>query len=115
MGEYQYRDAAWAVRSAARRIASEIHATISPSSITDGESSMAIRVCLAGVTGWAGQTLAKSIQETDDIQIVAGVSRQQAGRKLSEALGLVDLSGMISASAEEALATPCDVFVEYTK
>jgi len=76
---------------------------------------MTIRVCLAGVTGWAGQTLARSIQQTDDIEIVAGVSRQQAGRKLSEALGLADLGGMISASAEEALATPCDVFVEYTK
>ena len=76
---------------------------------------MTIRVCLAGVTGWAGQTLAKAIQQTDDIQVVSGVSRQHAGRTLSDALGLADVSGMIGASAEEALATPCDVFVEYTK
>jgi 4-hydroxy-tetrahydrodipicolinate reductase len=76
---------------------------------------MTIRVCLAGISGWAGQALAKGITQTDDIQVVAGVSRQQAGRILSDALGLPNLSGTISESAEEALATPCDVFVEYTK
>lgn len=76
---------------------------------------MTIRVCLAGITGWAGQALAKGISQTNDIEIVAGVARQQAGRSLSDALGLANLSGVISASAAEALTTPCDVFVEYTK
>ncbi len=76
---------------------------------------MTIRVCIAGVTGWAGQTLAKGIHQTKDIEIVAGVSRKHAGSQLSDALGLSGLNGTISASAEEALATPCDVFVEYTK
>ena len=76
---------------------------------------MTIRVCIAGVTGWAGSTLAKSLAQTDDIEIVAGVSRQGAGRSLSDALGAPNLSGVIRASVEEALATPCDVFVEYTK
>src|SRR6266496_4211674 len=76
---------------------------------------MTIRVCLAGVTGWAGQALAKAISQTDDIEVVAGVSRQYAGRPLSDVPGLSDLSGVIRASAEEALETPCDVFVEYTK
>jgi 4-hydroxy-tetrahydrodipicolinate reductase len=76
---------------------------------------MTIRVCLAGVTGWADGALARSIYLTSDIEIVAGVSRQHKGRTLSDALGLPGLSGIVSASAEEALATPCDVFVEYTK
>ncbi len=76
---------------------------------------MTIRVCLAGISGWAGSTLAKSISQTSDIEVVAGVSRQHAGRTLSELLSLPDLKGTISASAEEALTTPCDVFIEYTK
>ncbi|MBI1278238.1 MAG: 4-hydroxy-tetrahydrodipicolinate reductase [Anaerolineaceae bacterium] len=76
---------------------------------------MTIRVCLAGISGWAGSTLAKGINQTDDIEVVAGVSRQQAGRSLSEVLDLANIKGIISASAEEALAIPCDVFVEYTK
>lgn len=76
---------------------------------------MTIRVCLAGVTGWAGSALAKAISQTRDIQIVTGVSRQHAGSRLSDVLGLPQLNGTISASAEEALATPCDVLVEYTK
>ena len=76
---------------------------------------MTIRVCLAGVSGWAGQALAKGINQTDDIEVVSGVSRKFAGRSLSDALGLADRKGVISASADEALQTPCDVFVEYTK
>jgi len=76
---------------------------------------MTIRVCLAGITGWAGSALASGISQTNDIEVVAGVSRQHAGRPLAEALGLAHLHGLISASAQEALAAPCDVFVEYTK
>lgn len=76
---------------------------------------MTIRVCIAGVTGWAGSALAKAIVQTDDIQLVAGVSRKGAGRSLSDVLGTAGVDGMVSASAEEALQTPCDVFVEYTK
>jgi 4-hydroxy-tetrahydrodipicolinate reductase len=81
----------------------------------NGEICMTIRVCIAGVSGWAGSALAKGISQTNDIEVIAGVSRQHAGSTLSDTLGLPDLNGMISASAEEALATPCDVFVEYTK
>ncbi len=76
---------------------------------------MSIRVCIAGVTGWAGSALARGIQQTDDLELVAGVARQQAGRSLAEALSLPGVQGIVSGSAEEALATPCDVFVEYTK
>ncbi|MEO8610255.1 MAG: 4-hydroxy-tetrahydrodipicolinate reductase [Chloroflexota bacterium] len=76
---------------------------------------MSIRVCIAGISGWAGSVLAKGINQTDDIQVVAGVSRQHTGHPLRDVLGLPNLSGVISTSAEEALATPCDVMVEYTK
>lgn len=68
---------------------------------------MTIRVCLAGITGWAGSALANAITRTNDLKLVAGVSRKHAGQSLHDIV--------ISASAEEALKTPCDVFVEYTK
>src|SRR5690349_14700537 len=50
------------------------------------EVAMSLKVCLAGATGWAGAELARGLAGTDDLQLVAA----------------------------EALARPCDVFVEYT-
>ena len=47
---------------------------------------MTLRVCLAGVTGWAGSALARAIAQSDDLELVAGVSRRHAGRRLVEVL-----------------------------
>jgi 4-hydroxy-tetrahydrodipicolinate reductase len=76
---------------------------------------MAIKVCLAGATGWAGSELARSIAKTEDVTLVAAVARKEAGRALGDVLGEPRLAGRIHASAAAALVTPCDVFVEYTK
>lgn len=76
---------------------------------------MATRVCLAGATGWAGSELARGIARADDVALVAAVSRTHAGRVLGEVLGEPGLACPVYASAAEALARPCDVFVEYTK
>lgn len=74
-----------------------------------------INVCLAGATGWAGSELARGIARTDDITLAAAVSRTHAGRVLGEVLNEPALACPVHASAAEALAHPCDVFVEYTK
>ena len=74
-----------------------------------------INVCLAGATGWAGSELARSIAKRADLALVAAVSRKHAGRVLGEVLGEPRLACPVYASAAEALAIPCDVFVEYTK
>lgn len=74
-----------------------------------------IEVCLAGATGWAGSELARAIAKTDDIALVAAVSRTHAGRTLGEVLREPALTCPVFASAAEALATRCDVLVEYTK
>jgi 4-hydroxy-tetrahydrodipicolinate reductase len=74
-----------------------------------------IRVCLAGATGWAGSELARAIAKTEDLTLVAAVSRTHAGRSLGDALGDPRLTCPIRSSAAEALADACDVFVEYTK
>lgn len=76
---------------------------------------MKTRVCLAGVTGWAGAALARGIVKTDDIELVAGVSRQNAGRRLGQVLGISKLDVLARGSVDEALETACDVFVEYTR
>ena len=76
---------------------------------------MTIKVCLAGATGWAGSELARSIAKAEDLTLVAAVSRKHAGRLLGEVLDEPRLACPVYALAAEALANPCDVFVEYTK
>jgi 4-hydroxy-tetrahydrodipicolinate reductase len=74
-----------------------------------------INVCLAGATGWAGSELARGIAKAEGLTLVAAISRTHAGRELGEMLAEPDLTCSIYASATEALANHCDVFVEYTK
>ena len=76
---------------------------------------MVLKVCLAGATGWAGSALAHSIAKAPDLELVAAVGRKHAGRVLGEILGEPRLTARLYASATEALANACDVFVEYTK
>ncbi len=76
---------------------------------------MTIRVCLAGATGWAGSTLARAIAQSDDIELVAAVSRTHAQRILGDVLDEPRLTCPVFATAQEALTHPCDVFFEYTK
>jgi 4-hydroxy-tetrahydrodipicolinate reductase len=73
------------------------------------------KVCLAGATGWAGSELARGIAAAPDLTLVAAVSRVNAGRTLGEVLNESRLACPVFASTAEALASGCDVFVEYTK
>jgi 4-hydroxy-tetrahydrodipicolinate reductase len=76
---------------------------------------MTLKVCVAGATGWAGSELARSIAKAPDLALVAAIARKHAGRTLGDVLGEPRLTARVHASAAEALAEPCDVFVEYTK
>ena len=76
---------------------------------------MSISVCIAGATGWAGSSLAKAIAEEKDLQLVGAVSRTHAGKNLGDVLIDSGLDVVVRASAAQALESPCDVFVEYTK
>jgi 4-hydroxy-tetrahydrodipicolinate reductase len=78
-------------------------------------SDQAIAVCLAGATGWAGSELARGIARTTDIRLASAVSRSQAGRMLGDVLSDPAIKCLTYATAIEALAQGCDVFVEYTK
>ena len=77
---------------------------------------MPIQVCLAGATGWAGSALARGIAQSEDLSLVAAVSRTHAGKDLGEVLAEPHLSCPIYATAQEALNQhACDVFFDYTK
>ncbi len=76
---------------------------------------MTTRVCIAGATGWAGSALARAIATTEDLAVVAGVSRTHAGKTLGAVLDEPRLACPVYATAQEALAEPCDVFFEFTK
>jgi 4-hydroxy-tetrahydrodipicolinate reductase len=65
-----------------------------------------LRVCIAGVTGWVGAPLATAIASSEDLELTAAVARRARG----ETIEGVTVSGSVS----EALATPFDVFVDYT-
>jgi 4-hydroxy-tetrahydrodipicolinate reductase len=76
---------------------------------------MPTQVCLAGATGWAGSALARRIAKTDDIEIVAAISRKSAQQNLGNVLHEPSLNCLIYATAQEALSAHCDIFFDYTQ
>ena len=73
-----------------------------------------IRICFAGVTGWAAPPIVAAIDAADDLSLTCGVSRSAAGRLLAEAAASRS-DGSIYASVSEALrSVEVDVLVDYT-
>jgi 4-hydroxy-tetrahydrodipicolinate reductase len=76
---------------------------------------MAIRITLVGATGWVGKELVRAIAKTNDMTIVAAVSRTGAGKDVGEVAGLQPSGIKISGSLAEALNILSDVVIDYTK
>jgi 4-hydroxy-tetrahydrodipicolinate reductase len=76
---------------------------------------MAIRVVVAGATGWTGSAVAKAILGGSDFVLAGAVARSAAGRDAGEVLGLAGAGVAVSATLAEALAAPSDVVVDYTR
>lgn len=76
---------------------------------------MTIRVCIAGVTGWTGSSVAAAVMASQGLELVGAVARQAAGQTVSSAIG-VDGGGdiVVSARVGEALEAPTDVLIDYT-
>lgn len=74
-----------------------------------------IRVCVAGATGWTGSAVAKALLAAPEFALVGGVARKAAGRDLGEALGLAPLGTRVSATLAEALKTPTDAVIDFTR
>lgn len=76
---------------------------------------MKIKVCLGGVTGWVGSELVRAINNDKRFELVAAISRKQAGKRLNEVFGADFPDFTISRTVGDALNTKCDVFIDYTK
>ena len=76
---------------------------------------MTINVCIAGATGWVGGDLVRAVHEAKDMRLCGAIARSCAGRSLGTVLEIPGLDLEVCATAKEALARPCDVFVEFSK
>jgi 4-hydroxy-tetrahydrodipicolinate reductase len=76
---------------------------------------MAIKVVMAGATGWVGKALVPAITAQQDMTLVGAVSRGAAGQDAGLATGGSNYGVVISRSLAEAFAAPSDVVVDYTK
>jgi len=76
---------------------------------------MTLRITLAGSTGWVGRALVAAIGQAPDLALVAAVARSAAGKDSGTAAGLSANGVTVSATIEEALKTPSDVVIDYTK
>ena len=76
---------------------------------------MTIRICMAGATGWVGRCLVPAIIEADDLELSGAVARGAAGQDVGTALGLGAAGVTVSGSVAEALQSPTDVLIDYTK
>jgi 4-hydroxy-tetrahydrodipicolinate reductase len=80
---------------------------------------LVIRVCIAGVTGWVGRSLAPVIATDPEFALVGAVAPSRAGQVLVDALDLHQVRTSIgdlriSASVREALTVDTDVLIDYT-
>ena len=77
---------------------------------------MTVRIVVAGSSGWVGRALVSAIASAGDLELAAAVSRSAAGRDAGEAAGIGGKLGLTTvATLGQALATPSDVVIDYTK
>ena len=76
---------------------------------------MAIRVVMAGATGWVGKAMIPAIVAQGDMALAGAVARSAAGQDAGTVVGLAPTGVAVSATLKEALAAPSEVVVEYTK
>ncbi|SFJ59100.1 4-hydroxy-tetrahydrodipicolinate reductase [Thermoflavimicrobium dichotomicum] len=76
---------------------------------------MSIRVIVAGANGKMGQEVVKMLHQAENLSLVCGVSRSQAGKDVGEVAGIGTLGTPFVGSVEEALKQfPADVLVDFT-
>ena len=74
---------------------------------------MALKVCVAGATGWTGRAVAEAVLEADDLELRSAVSRSAAGRDLGEAWGWRPQRRPRFPAVSEAL-DGVEILVDYT-
>jgi 4-hydroxy-tetrahydrodipicolinate reductase len=76
---------------------------------------MKIRVCIAGVTGWAGSAVARAILASETLELAAGLALDHVGEDLGTVLGGRPLGALVAPDLATALGTPFDVLIDFTK
>jgi 4-hydroxy-tetrahydrodipicolinate reductase len=75
---------------------------------------MAIKVCVAGATGWVGQVLVREIVKSSEFTLSGAIARNSVGQDIGTVLGLEPAGVIVSGTLSEALLKPTDVVVDYT-
>lgn len=80
---------------------------------------MSISVCVAGVTGWTGRSVAAAVLRSSQFRLAAALARGAAGRTVEDATGLDTGGGaaervIVSGSVAQALRAKPDVWIDYT-
>ena len=74
-----------------------------------------IRVVVAGSGGWVGKALVPAVAAAKDLVLAAALSPRSAGQDAGTAAGIAPLGVTVAASLAEALDTPSDVVIDYTR
>jgi len=74
-----------------------------------------LRVCVAGATGRVGGALVRAIMDAEGLLLVGAVARRSHGQRLAPLLNDARLDATLHGTVAEALATPTDVLIDYTK
>jgi 4-hydroxy-tetrahydrodipicolinate reductase len=75
---------------------------------------MAIKVCVAGATGWVGRILVREIVKSSEFTLSGAIARSSAGADIGTVLGLEPAGVIVSETLSGALSKPTDVVVDYT-
>jgi 4-hydroxy-tetrahydrodipicolinate reductase len=73
-----------------------------------------LKVCVAGITGWTGKSVALAVYKSSEFELASGVSKRSCGIDIGKALGLEPNGIKISPTVVEALEKPVDVLIDYT-
>jgi 4-hydroxy-tetrahydrodipicolinate reductase len=75
---------------------------------------MALRVAVAGATGWAGSAMVRAVLDAPDMTLTGAVARGARGRDAGAAVGRPAAGVTIAGTVAEALETETDVLIDYT-
>ena len=75
---------------------------------------MAIKICVAGATGWVGQVLVRRIVTSSEYTLSGAIARKSVGQDIGTVLGLEPVGVIVSGTLSEALSKASDVVVDYT-
>jgi 4-hydroxy-tetrahydrodipicolinate reductase len=75
---------------------------------------MAIRICVAGATGWVGRVLVGEIVKSTEFTLSGAIARSAAGQDIGTVLDLEPAGVVLSSNLSEALSQSTDVVVDYT-